>query len=331
MVRTEDFEPATYHETHEPRLARIHARLALDPRYEPLAVDAESIRLFGDYDLASLVENRCGVQLDPDKLDAAERHTWLERATNEDLDRPGAAGTRCYWVRAGAERVGTIAYRAPAFADKALLVTSVYVAPAHRRRGYARAALLALRDAAFAEGMHEIRLETYWSWESAVRFYSALGMWVCSWARNLTFAFLHDMPRWNVLFDGDCARFIVGDDKHELIYAQRATSESERLDWSEVAALDPRNQSHVHGQSTFALVLAVNGWPLLRSDRHWQQQLELGFSDMAGPEGLAFKIRHYEAWEQKHGFRVTAPRIPGLDYPTWDELERNWESRPSRV
>jgi len=67
-------------------------------------------------------------------------------------------------------------------------------------------------------------------------------------------------------------------------------------------------------------VLALRGWPLLRSDEEWQAQLAQGFSDSGGPEGLAFRIQRYEAWANKHGWRVDTPRIPGLDYPTWDDL-----------
>jgi hypothetical protein len=50
--------------------------------------------------------------------------------------------------------------------------------------------------------------------------------------------------------------------------------------------------------------------------------LRQGFSDLGGPEGLAFKIRLWEAWARKHAWRVETPRIPGLEMPDWDALVR---------
>lgn len=69
---------------------------------------------------------------------------------------------------------------------------------------------------------------------------------------------------------------------------------------------------------------ALRGWPLIRSQRFWD---EFHHSDAGPPEALAHKIAIWEAWDRKHGFRVETPKIPGLEYPTWEELEARW-ARP---
>jgi hypothetical protein len=63
------------------------------------------------------------------------------------------------------------------------------------------------------------------------------------------------------------------------------------------------------------------GWPLARSQKDWDESY---YADAGPPEALAYKIEIWEAWERKNGWRVETPRIPGLAYPTWDELEARW-------
>ena len=118
----------------------------------------------------------------------------------------------------------------------------------------------------------------------------------------------------------------VGADARVLIKARRL---GERLEWRETPEMTSRADSEVRwlAPGTFAVALATRGWPLLTSDDAWRRQLEQGFSDGGGPEGLAFKIRSFEAWNRKNGWRVDTPRIPGLDYPDWDALHRGSRAR----
>jgi hypothetical protein len=74
-------------------------------------------------------------------------------------------------------------------------------------------------------------------------------------------------------------------------------------------------------RSTFAVVLAMHGWPLVRSADHWEAAR---WSDLGQPEALAYKISIWEAGDRAHGWVVDTPRIPGLEYPSWAQLEARW-------
>ena len=100
-----------------------------------------------------------------------------------------------------------------------------------------------------------------------------------------------------------------------LVDARRA---GPRLEWSETRLGAERNDLKFLAPGTFAVALAVRGFPLITSDDAWQAELRRGFSDCGGPDGLALKIRRFEAWSRKNGWQTPAPRIPGLDYPDWD-------------
>ncbi len=65
----------------------------------------------------------------------------------------------------------------------------------------------------------------------------------------------------------------------------------------------------------------MQGWPLVRSPDAWEHG---HWADAGPPEALAYKITIWEAWDRKRGFHVDAPRIPGLEYPTWDEFGARW-------
>ena len=66
-----------------------------------------------------------------------------------------------------------------------------------------------------------------------------------------------------------------------------------------------------HARSTFAVGLAVHGWPLLRAGDDVD---EVAGSDIGGPDVLARKIAIFELLDRRSGFDVRAPRIPGLPY-----------------
>ena len=46
-----------------------------------------------------------------------------------------------------------------------------------------------------------------------------------------------------------------------------------------------------------------------------------GWGDAGLPEGLAYKITIFEAYARHLGLLVDTPRIPGLVYPGWQDLQ----------
>jgi hypothetical protein len=142
-------------------------------------------------------------------------------------------------------------------------------------------------------------------------------MWVWGWKRSLDFIRRRELPAWSIALDGDIARFLVQEAGtwRTLIEVRRA---GVRLEWLEPGLRHEREELDFLAPGTFAVALAVRGFPLITSDDAWRAERERGFSDCGGPEGLALKIRRFEAWDRKHGWQTPAPRIPGLDYPDWD-------------
>ncbi|HEX5661361.1 MAG TPA: GNAT family N-acetyltransferase [Polyangiales bacterium] len=259
-----------------------------------------------DYDLASLVETRYGPRIDPEYIDATSRAYWIERAHVQlggSLAEPWASS---FWLRHGEQPVGTIVCWDYGWNAGRIDLGSLYVRPAHRQLGHATRALLAVKTAAFELGLREVQLETSWCVPDAARLYLRLGMWVSGWRRDLSLSFLSDMPSWSVDIGDDDATFRVAG-----VRVLEAARRGERLAWTELPVLqDERVRGLAPG--TFALALALEGWPLLRSDQLWREQLERGSSDAGGPEGLAFKLRDLEAGAHENGWQVTSPRIPGV-------------------
>jgi hypothetical protein len=304
---------------------RVHARLAAASDLRPVSDNATAARLFADHDLASLVECRCGTLLDPSAFNRTTRRVWTARATTS----PSEIGPtrdrdflRPYWLMSQGRRIGTIAVTTSSLGGGTLRVFSLYVLPLHRGAGHARRAIRAVYDAVIAEGLRGLRLDTEWCWQPTVRFYCGIGMWIHMWKRGLDFALRRDLAPWRLELEGDRARFVVDLASGPRVLL-RARHNGKRLGWRVARASEDDESTkemvwRAHG--TFAVALALRGWPLLRSDKDWKEQLAQGFSDCGGPEGLAFRIQRYEAWANKHGWRVDTPRIPGLDYPTWDDL-----------
>ncbi|MEW5847746.1 MAG: GNAT family N-acetyltransferase [Myxococcota bacterium] len=303
---------------------RVARRLERTGAFQPLSQDAHDTHVFQCHDVASLVEHRLGEVVDPYACDEQRAAEWLGKASvTGEVGSPHSEYQRPFWLMHDGERAGTVAVATATLGGTTLRVSSLFILPRWRRRGIARRALQAINQAALAEGLHGIRLSTEWCWTPTVRFYLDIAMWIWGWKRNLDFIWRTDLPTWRMELQGDDARFLVtrGDVEETLIEARRV---GDRLLWREAASPtegDDHDEVRFLAPGTLATALAVHGWPLLRSDAEWQEQLARGWSDMGGPEGLAFKIRLFEAWSRKHGWRVEAPRIPGLDYPEWDALE----------
>ena len=288
-------------------------------RFEPLGPDPRSHRSWLDHDLASMVENRLGLDVDPRSLSEADRRPWIERSTDVGLQyAPRSAYAEPFWLTWDGEPVGTISIERSSHRAH-LGITSFYVRRERRGLGIGTTTLDAVRSVALRHGFAGLRLETSWCWRDTVAFYARRGMWVRGWKDELSL--VSDVAPYQVEIAGDHARFWWGTGGGERTVAIEATRAGDRLRWSPAGSLEESGEKGWLAPGTFALHLALRGWPLITSDEAWADQERLGFSDCGGPEGLAFKIQIWEAWNAHSGWRSTAPRIEGLALPTWAELQ----------
>lgn len=293
--------------------------------------EGSDVILWKDHQLASLAELHLGLLVDPRAITDAQRADLLARATHEGRIVGPSEHTRAFFVEREAERVATFAI-GPPLGGRAIHLDSLYVHPDARRGGLGRRVLELVARAARTHGLDGYQLETSYCWADTVRFYLRQRLWVRMWKRELQLTEESELPRYEVAFDGDTATFTwtsEGDAEASVIIA---TKHGERLGWREEGALarEPEgrfDEARWRADGTFALHLAMHGWPLLRSAAQWEAQLEQGYSDAGGPEGLAYKIQIWVAYAATRGWRSTSPRIPGLPMPTWAELEAEWDRR----
>jgi hypothetical protein len=109
---------------------------------------------------------------------------------------------------------------------------------------------------------------------------------------------------------GQDARFLVGES--EVIAARRI---GDALEWRVCEGVEWELARR--SEMTCALALAMAGFPLTAPGA----PRKLSRCDGGGPQELAGTIQHLEAWARHNGWHVDAPRIPGLAYPTWEELD----------
>jgi GNAT superfamily N-acetyltransferase len=280
-----------------------------------------------DCDLASLAENRLGDRLDPRDLDGARRAEWQSRAVGEPtmaLERR-ERHERCYWLIEDGQRAGTIALATGTLGTTRLHVGSFYVLPSHRGRGVGRRAMASLM-AVLANHHCGLRLDTSWCWQRTVKFYMSLGLWLYMWKRELTLCWDPRTPAPRLEVGEQTASLSVPLQGSHVVLA-RAHRRGEVLELEQpppgVENEERIGEAYWHAQSTLALALALHGWPLVRSSEAWESSY---WADARSPEALAYKITVWEALARKHGWLVPTPRIPGLAYPTWDELEARWDA-----
>ncbi len=311
------------HDEYERRPRAVFSRLVSEGIVAPLSRDPSETRAWLDWELASLVEGTVHVELDVPSLSEEERGDRERRVTwrGRGLRSPHGEFRRAAWLLEDGERVGTIALDS-ACLGSLFSISSLYVRPTRRRRGIAGRALRSTHAAVIVHGGSGIRLAANWCWLRAVRFYVGLGMWVWNWKHSLVFAWLADLPPHRVEIEGDHARFAVlaGEEWRDLLAAERC---GDRLSWRELPAYgllrDPPTEALWLAPGTFALQLALEAWPLVRSAEHWDQRH--GWSDAGEPEGLAYKIEIFEAIDRQQGFDVCTPRIPGLLYPDYADID----------
>jgi GNAT superfamily N-acetyltransferase len=307
------------------RLAEMHAALVAEGLLEPLAEDEAETRRWLDCELASLVENRFFVALDPLAIGPEERAAWEPRATSDEpLSSPhGHRWYRvAYWLREGGERVGTIALGTLSMGRGSVDVSSLYTTPAHRRRGVAARALRRAHEVALAHDLSGLRVPTHWTWQPAVRFYLGLGMQLFNWKHCLVFGWDGRLgePRYEV---GEREASVAVERDGVVTPVIEAERDGERLVWRDVSGCAAERYYRAAG--TFALVLATRGWPLIRSEEAWEQRWRS--MDFGDPEGLAAKIEIWEALERQAGHEVRTPEIPGLARRSREESERAREPR----
>lgn len=303
-------------------LAQAHRQLVEEQLLAPVVGDQDE-RLWVDCELASLAENRLGDLADPRTLTEAQRATWRSRATREHLAPPSKrTWDACYWILDGARRIGTVSLSRGTLGTRRARLGSLYIFTEHRGRG---AGIGALRRVCDTFGQHGtgVGLETAWTWQRAVRSYLRSGLWVRMWKRDLDFVWDPDVPAPAITVADDTAALEV-EQQGRTVVLIRASRTADRLVVDMGAPPDAEGLSHLpwDALSTLSVALACRGWPLLRSPEHWE---ESRFSDGGPPEALAYRITMWEAWCRHQGWNVDTPRIPGLDYPTWEQLEEGWE------
>lgn len=309
----------------------LQRELLATPLLDALEMGGADERLWGDCDLASLAENRLGARTDPRALTTAERDEWCRRATTESLWPPSARKyERCYWLIDAGERVGTVALSTSLLGSTLLRLSSLYVFPSHRGRGIAANALRSLR-ATLARHELGIKLETNWSWQLAVRFYLRLGLWVHMWKHDLAFRWDAGAPPPVIESESDTVTLSVDANGARLVLA-RAERRGTQLVLNEYECSPDTDDSiralAWEAPSTLSLWLALHGWPLIRSTAAWDK---FRYADGGAPEALAHKIVIWEAWDKAHGWHAETPRIPGLTYATWEELEARWDAESAAI
>ncbi len=286
---------------------------------EPLSTDEVETRLWNLRELASLIEGYFHVQLDLTGLSEVERLAYESRVTWDrgPLPSPHSEWRHPFWLLADGRRVGTLAIPTMISGIGLISVSSLYVDPAERRGGVARRALEAVFRAGLEQGARGIRLDTNWTWQPAVRFYSRVGMWVRMWKHNLVLTWQQNLPPYRVEIGDTEARFLI-EQAGGWITKVTARNLGDRLGW-EPNDLEPGiGEPYYCVPGTFALHLALAGWPLIRSDETWEHRYN--WSDAGQPEGLAYKIEIFEAIDRERGFDVRTPRIPGLEYRRLEEI-----------
>jgi GNAT superfamily N-acetyltransferase len=308
--------------------ARIHsicARLASDGVVEPLADRLDDESAWNGWELASLVEGNFGRQIDVGTLDEEQREQWELRANwdHRPLRRPHGEYRLPHWLLEDGARVGTISFVTMFKAISLFEVSSLFVEPAYRGRGIARRALAAAYGTALAAGASGLVLSTSCAWQSSVRFYLQIGMWVRLWKRALQLVWEPELPAYRVEIGTSLARFLVETSSGFEPWLE-AEPKGERLGWRELPAYRALGEEKhppegwYDAAGTFALHLALAGWPLIRSDELWRKHR---YADAGPPEALAYKIEVFEALAQRDGFVVSTPRIPGIAYRDLDDID----------
>ncbi|MEU8513440.1 GNAT family N-acetyltransferase [Kitasatospora sp. NPDC048722] len=290
-------------------MERAQDRLAAGPRLTVVPEGDE--RRFALWDLASLVEGELGERVDPDALAPDAERRWRERLGESGREWPGGElYRRRYWVLGpGGAVAGTVAVDNWTRGPGQLAVSSLYLRPEARGRGLAAGVLEDVYGAAAAEGLPGFRLEAHWTWQHAVRYYLRRGLWVVGWKHSLALARMPQLPPYRVREEDGRLLLLVEDGAQGWVPLLAAGREGRWLRLDETAAYRGTD-GWVHGyaRSTLALHLALAGRPLVRGPQWWAEAWR--WADTGEPEGLAYKIEHFEQLAAAAGRRFVTPYRP---------------------
>ncbi len=272
--------------------------------------------------MASIIEGCFAENVDVEDLDSTRWQDWRERIGRyfslppfDALDSPEHVAGRYWLLNAAGEPVGTIGLPEPMQHDSWLKVQALYVRPAERRLGIASSALDATARAAVTAGLLGLRLGTEWTWQRTLHFYMARGFWCWNWKHDIQLILEPNGPTWSFTKDAESARFIVTDGGTES-YGFTARRDDERLEVEEWSQEERSWHEWHHARETFSLILALAGWPLVRSESRWARRFD--WSDAGESEGLAYKIDIFEGTARDSGWTIRTATIPGLErWQTW--------------
>ena len=301
----------------------------LEPGWlEPVGKDTESNRRWHAFDLISMIEGCFGEVLSPDTLDRDSWALWVGRTGNRFMfpsyELAGCArkdpyeSKGRYWLIHDGQRVGTIKLDLLLGSGVWLPVHGLYVGPQARRCGVASRVLQAAAVAAEHAGLAGIKLGTNWTWQKSLRFYLNRGFWVWSWTYDICLIFAPRWPRWKLSIEGDEASFAVseGQNFHVILRAMRNGSS---LHFETLPDKLPKDIQYA-ARSTLSVLLALNHFPLVRSERTWAQRHR--WTNGGEPEGLAQTIGRFEGTARSEGWQIPTPMIPGLErWLAWSEGE----------
>jgi GNAT superfamily N-acetyltransferase len=310
--------PANVVRMDDSALEAAHAALTSMGVLVPVRLGGFEEERWANCDLASLAGNRLGEEMDPARLDRRTRKRWLATAVEERLCTPSERKSEaCYWIVRGGTEVGTLALTRFCLGHFSTAY-SVYLRPPWRGRGIMAATLRVVYSQLEARGLG-LQLDTPWTWQHAVRFYLRNGFWLSSWKRDLTFVRRPLVPPPILRMTARSASIDL-ELEGQTITLARAHRDDDKLLEHAVTSDGPEwlDQTLCDAPTTLALCLALHGWPLVRLGLLWRQAR---YSDCVHPEALAERIVFWEAWTANHGWRIDTPRIPGLEYPTWAELD----------
>jgi GNAT superfamily N-acetyltransferase len=309
----------TWYDAQRSSIEACCRQLVAEQVIAPLSTDEEETRDWNLRELSSLIEGHFHVQLDLTRLSEEERLAYERRVSFDGrrLASPHSGYRHPFWLLADGRRAGTIAIATMYSGLDLISISSLYVDPAMRGRKIAHRALEAVFRAGLENDAGGIRLDAHWTWQPSVRFYARIGMWMWMWKHNLVFTWQPQLPPYRVEIGESEARFLIRQDDRWHV-AVTARNLGERLGWESYDLEDQPIEMLHCVPGTFALHLALAGWPLIRSEETWERRYD--WSDAGDPEGLACKIEIFEAVSREHGFDVRTPRIPGIQYRDLDEI-----------
>lgn len=287
------------HDARERALARAHRALIATGDLVPSKLRGPEARLWADCDLASLAENRLSRIVDPRSLEAGVRERLAE-AVGQRLPGPGERrSVRCYWIERDGVRVGTFALSRSCLGIFAYAY-SVYLLPPYRGGGIMSGTLRSVHGELERRGLG-LRIETGWTWRRAVPFYLRTGFWLHLWKQDLEFVRRPNVPPPVIVVDERDARVSVASRDGPVVLARARRTADRLVDHGEAPGLS-EDLGHLSwdARTTLSLAIALRGWPLIRSEAHWQTNR---FSDAVHPEALAMRIGIWEEEAAARGWR----------------------------